>query len=183
MRLAETLLSGYGIAPKTVRPSQVLDIIDGLLLCSDISKATGNINKLYNLDYTGDVSSLNTVANDIVLVKLLSKPKATKLYSRLLLNIMLGTSTELSKEDILGVLGGVTNTNAQYKALTKTVEQINDVLDDTIILYTQYGDKVRFIVLKGNTSEEFKNYLVASGYQSPMILDKLHLALIIKGLA
>jgi len=182
MRLSETLLTGYGISPKTVRPTQLLDIIDGLLLYSDISRVTSNIKKLSNLDYTGDTSSLNAVAKSIVLVKLLSKPKATKLYSKLLLNIMLGTSTELSKEDVLDALGGITNVNAQYKALAKTVEQINEVLEDTIILYSQYSDVVRFIILKGSTSEELKTSLMNSGYQSPALLDKLHITLLVKGL-
>ena len=182
MRLSEILLEGFGVNIKNVRPSQVFDIIDGLLINLDLNKALENINKVSGLNYTGDVDNLNYLSNDIVLAKVLGNTKATKLYLKLLVPIMLGSSAELSKEDIKDILDGVNNTNAQYKAIAKAVEVLNDALDNSIIIYNQYSDKIRFCVLKGSTEQELMKSLNESGFQSPLMIDKLHTLMIIKGI-
>lgn len=181
LRLAEALLEGYGISPKSVRPTQILDIIDGLLINANVQKSVETTNRLYNLDCLTNIEDISFIAKDPVLVKLLGDTKATKLYTLILTGIILGTNKELPKAELDNIFGDITN-NSKYRALGKAVESINSALDNTIILYSQYADKVVFIPLKGETEQEFKNNLAQSGYQSPVMIDKLHSALIIKGI-
>lgn len=181
MRLSEIFLSNYGINHKTIRPTLLLDILDSLLITVDINKATDNIKSTYDVKYNGDINDLEFISKDPVLVKLLGDTKATKLYLKLLTSIILGTSKELSKEDLDDVFGNIT-TNSKYRALVKAVDTINITLPSTIVLYTQYADKVTFVSIIGSNQQEFRASLSKSGYQSPVMLDKLHTALILKGL-
>lgn len=181
LRLSEVLLEGYGISPKSVRPAQILDIIDGLLINADVQKAVETTSKLYNLDCLTNIEDISFISKDPVLVKLLGDTKATKLYTMILTGIILGSNIELPKNELDNIFGDITN-NSKYRALGKAVESVNNALDNTIVLYSQYADKVVFIPLNGNTEQEFKNKLAQSGYQSPVMIDKLHSALIIKGI-
>lgn len=182
MRLSEVFLNGYGINPKNIRPAQLLDIIDGMLVHSSINNTIGNIKQLSKLEFNGDVTSLDYLSKDIILAKILSNDKATKLYLKLIVPIMLGTTIEIIKEDLSDILEGITNQNAQYKAINKTVEVLNNTLDGTIIVYIQYSDKIKFCALKGNTEQELMKSLSESGLQSPVMIDKLHTIMIVKGI-
>lgn len=182
MKLSEVLLEGLGINPKTVRPASILDVIDGLLLLNDNEHQVKMIKELTGTEFTGSISNLSTISSMPALVKLMAYPKSAKLYTKLLVNIMTNTSVELSKEAVLECLGNINNQNAQYKALNKALDDINNVLENKIILHMQYADKVRFIILTGTTDVEYLKSLQDSGYQSPNMLDKLHGIFLTKGL-
>lgn len=182
MKLSEVLLEGLGINPKSVRPVSILDVIDGLLLLNNNEHQIKMIKELTGIEFNGSVTNLSTISSMPALVKLMAYPKSAKLYTKLLVNIMTGTSVELSKESVLECLGNVNNQNAQYKALNKALDDINNVLENKIILHMQYADKVRFIILTGTTDVEYLKSLQDSGYQSPNMLDKLHGIFLTKGL-
>lgn len=180
MRVAEILLDGYGINTKGIRPSLVLDIIDGLLMESDIDKALSNIKFLTKEEFNGPKEDLLFLAKDRVLVKLVNNQRATKLYSKLLVNILLGTNKEMQSDELNDVFSGIKTTNTKYKVLQQLVDAINLVLDGTVIIYNQYNSIIRFIILKGNTSAELFKSLELSGYQSPQTFDKLMTICMIK---
>ena len=182
MRLAEIYLEGFGINTKNVRPAALLDIIDGLIVGANIEKSISSTKELYDLDFTNDFSDLEYLSNDIVLVKLLNNPKAAKLYVKLYTGILLGREVELTKECIDEVLINVYNQNAQYKALGKAVDDLNKALTNTIVLYTQYSQTIKFCILKGSTKDELMNSLAQSGLQSTTTVDKLCTILLMKGL-
>lgn len=187
MRLSEIFLSGFEVNTKNIRPTQVLDIIEGLLITvSDtpelLSKALENIKDISGSDFNGSVSNIRCLANDKVLVKLLGNQIATKLYLKLLVNILVVSEVLIHKDVINEILEGITNQNAKYKALTKAVDTLNNALDDTIILYTQYSDKVKFTILKGTDEISYRKSLEYSGSQSPAMIDKLQTVLIQKGI-
>lgn len=180
MRLSETFLQGFGIYTKSIRPIVVLDVLDSLLQTVDITQAINNIEDTRGLQYKGDKAGLEFISKDPVLVKLLDNKRATNLYLKLLTSIILGTSKDLTKDDLSEVFEGI-YPNSRYRALTKAVDTLNDALDDTIIMYSQYADRVTFVIVKGNTEQEYKDSLVSSGYQSPQMIDKLCTILIVKG--
>lgn len=187
MRLSEVFLEGFGINTKQIRPPQVLDILDGLLVSistdnDTLNKTLDTIKYFNTAEFNGNLNNIKCLANDKVLVKLLGNPVATKLYLKLLVNILVVSELLVSKEVINDVLDGITNQNAKYKALTKAVDTLNNALDDTIILYTQYSDKVKFTILKGTDEISYRKSLEYSGSQSPAMIDKLQTVLIQKGI-
>lgn len=181
MRLSELFLQGYDINIKNIRPATVLDILDSMLTTVSIEQATKDIQARYNLSYNGNAQELEFISKDPILVQLLNTPRATKLYLRILTNIILGTGVDLNKEDINSIFGDISN-NSRYRGLSKAVDNINAVLKDAVIVYSQYADRVSIIVVKGTTEQEYKDSLAKSGYQSPIMLDKLHTTLITKGI-
>lgn len=175
MRLSQVYLEGFGIDYKKVRPAAILDILDGLLTTADIELSVNNTKELYAREFSGSASSLSFISKDLVLIKLIDKPQATKLYMKLYPDIHSDTvNTTLSHKDIKECLDiDYKKVSSFYRALALAVNTINSTLTDSLIIYSQYNREAKFVIIRGNTNTELLKNLAESGNQSPMNVDKV----------
>lgn len=175
MRLSQIYLDGFGIDYKKIRPTTVLDVIDGLLASTSIACSITSTKELFNLDFRGNSKSLESISKDPVLMKLIDKPQATSLYMQLYPALYSDTSIfESTYKDIHSCMGIEYKRMSNFhRALALAISNINDALTDMVILHSQYSGKSTFVILRGSNLEELSQSLYNSSAQSPITIDKL----------